>query len=325
MENIRYYLEAMFAHLPNTEAVRKAKDELLQMMEDKYNELIAEGHSENEAVGTVITEFGNLEELAESLGISTEVHEEQTAAVNSGLRKIGYDEAKLFLRSSGSNAALHSLGIFLLISCVCGPIASSAMNFPTEVGVSVMFLMAAGGIVVLSYSASRQSKWNYVRKSQCYIDLKTAEHVYAEKENYRSIHSLRKALGVAFIAFCWLPAAIVTSTGSVGLTARLGGAFLFLLLGAGICLLSLTNRIMKSYDRLLRMNDQATVAGGYVPAAVQYKSPAAEFVLRVYWITVVCLYLILSFLTFRWDLTWMIWPVAAVVYTVLMSVLRKEI
>lgn len=325
MENIRYYLEAMFAHLPNTEAVRKAKGELLQMMEDKYNELIAEGHSENEAVGTVITEFGNLEELAESLGIFTEVHEEQTAAANIGLRKIGYDEAKLYLRSSRKNAALHGLGLFLLLACFCGPIASSAMNLPTVVKISVMFLMMAGGIVVLSYSASRQSKWNYVRKSQCYIDLKTAEHVYAEKENYRSIHSLRKALSVAFIAFCWLPAAIVTQTGSMGLTARLGGAFLFLLLALGIGLLSLTNRIMKSYDRLLRMNNQATVAGSYVPTAVQYKSPAAEFVLRVYWITAVCLYLILSFLTFRWDLTWMLWPVAAVVYTVLMSVLRKEI
>ena len=43
METIKNYLEAMFAGMPNTAEVRKAKAELLQMMEDKYSELIAEG------------------------------------------------------------------------------------------------------------------------------------------------------------------------------------------------------------------------------------------------------------------------------------------
>ena len=47
METIKNYLESMFASMPNTPEVRKAKAELLQMMEDKYNELISEGTSEN--------------------------------------------------------------------------------------------------------------------------------------------------------------------------------------------------------------------------------------------------------------------------------------
>ena len=69
METIRNYLNAMFGGLPDTPEVRKAYEELAAMMEDKYTELIEEGRSENEAVGTVISEFGNLEELAQTLGI----------------------------------------------------------------------------------------------------------------------------------------------------------------------------------------------------------------------------------------------------------------
>ena len=42
METIRNYLETMFASLPNTFEMQKAKNELLQMMEDKYTELITE-------------------------------------------------------------------------------------------------------------------------------------------------------------------------------------------------------------------------------------------------------------------------------------------
>ena len=71
METIKNYLENMFSHLPNTPEVQKAKYELYQMMEDKYNELISEGKSDNEAIGIVISEFGNLDELADSLGIKS--------------------------------------------------------------------------------------------------------------------------------------------------------------------------------------------------------------------------------------------------------------
>ena len=69
MNTLKSYLESMFAKMPNTREVLRAKDELWQMMEDKYMELIAEGKNENEAVGTVISEFGNLEELSGVLGL----------------------------------------------------------------------------------------------------------------------------------------------------------------------------------------------------------------------------------------------------------------
>ena len=82
METIKNYLETMFANMPNTPEVRRAKDELLSMMEDKYNELIAEGVSENAAVGTVISEFGNLDELAETLGLEKEVEQTKTREQN---------------------------------------------------------------------------------------------------------------------------------------------------------------------------------------------------------------------------------------------------
>ena len=78
METIREYLNNMFAGLPDTPEVHRAYDELAAMMEDKYTELIEEGCSENEAVGTVISEFGNLEELKLSLGIDDSVSEAGT-------------------------------------------------------------------------------------------------------------------------------------------------------------------------------------------------------------------------------------------------------
>ena len=96
METIRNYLNAMFAGLPDTPEVRRAYEELAAMMEDKYTELIEEGLSENEAVGTVISEFGNLEELAQTLGIEDcfNARASRTQNAGAGTGTAGYKRAR---------------------------------------------------------------------------------------------------------------------------------------------------------------------------------------------------------------------------------------
>lgn len=103
METIKNYLENMFSHLPNTPEVQKAKYELYQMMEDKYNELISEGKSDNEAIGIVISEFGNLDELADSLGIKSFVNPSQAMPAAKTLSR---EAAAAFLRDSAKQAYL---------------------------------------------------------------------------------------------------------------------------------------------------------------------------------------------------------------------------
>ncbi|MBO6108659.1 MAG: DUF4097 family beta strand repeat protein [Eubacterium sp.] len=75
MDTLREYLENMFRNVENTPEIEKAKAELYQMMEDKYEQLMADGKSENEAVGTVIMEFGNFDEIVKELGIEDSVRQ----------------------------------------------------------------------------------------------------------------------------------------------------------------------------------------------------------------------------------------------------------
>ena len=115
METIRNYLETMFAGLPNTPEVLRARDELWQMMEDKYSELIAEGKSENAAIGTVISEFGNLDEIAGELGLDRVKGEKLslTKELAPERRHISMDEAKDYLREKGGSSLLTAFGVFL--------------------------------------------------------------------------------------------------------------------------------------------------------------------------------------------------------------------
>ena len=74
MDTLRNYIETMFAALPNTPAARKMKKEMFENMEERFADLMAEGKSEAEAIGTIMVSFGTVEELRAAL--AAEVQED---------------------------------------------------------------------------------------------------------------------------------------------------------------------------------------------------------------------------------------------------------
>ena len=72
MDTIRTYLDNVFAAFPQTERVHALKRDMLAGMEEKYQSLRQQGQSEYEAVGTVIANFGSIDEIAAELGIAYE-------------------------------------------------------------------------------------------------------------------------------------------------------------------------------------------------------------------------------------------------------------
>lgn len=120
MDSIHIFLENMFYGISPTPAVKRAKEELLAMMEDKYHELKAGGASENAAVGQVIAEFGNLDELADDLGIRTDMQERTPTADKPGLPTLFLSEAQAMelLQNRANNARRIGLGVVL---CILSP------------------------------------------------------------------------------------------------------------------------------------------------------------------------------------------------------------
>ena len=168
METIKNYLENMFPHLPNTPEVQKAKYELYQMMEDKYNELISEGKSDNEAIGIVISEFGNLDELADSLGIKSFVNPSQAMPASKTLSR---ETAAAFLRDSAKQAYLTAFGVLLCIIASLGPIFSECIprslaspDASDAIGITFLFLCVAVAVGFFIFSGSISSKWSYLKQ-----------------------------------------------------------------------------------------------------------------------------------------------------------------
>lgn len=333
METIKNYLETMFMNLPNTEEVRRAKDELGQMMEDKFAELIEEGKTENEAVGTVISEFGNLNEVAEALGINSYVNgtQERDNTVNQmPARMITMGEAKQYIHDKSNSAFMVAFGVLLCIISVTGPIITDAIaNSIPALGVLFMLISIGVAIALFVFSGIRMSKWDFIKKTRCAVDFATYNEVKNEKERYRNTHALLVTIGVLLCCICFVPAAIMDEM-NIFVTGidmdDFAGATFFGLIGIGVFLMVLGSVKNEAYKTLLAVNDATTMGGNYKTESKvkKYSNPKVEAVMSVYWSTVTCIYLIWSFVTFDWFITWIVWPVAAIVNVLIDNIFGED-
>lgn len=197
MEAIRNYLETMFLNLPNTPEVYKAKNELWQMMEDKYTELKNEGKSENEAVGTVIAEFGNLDELAEDLGIKQFVHQPRQEQTPNAV-SLSMEDVRQFLREHSRHSYFVALSVFLFILSACCPIffgaAADTSLRSSDVldasGIILMFVFIAIGVGMLVYSNVCMGHWKHLEEGNFVTDFATTDYIHHEMEHYKGTHAL---------------------------------------------------------------------------------------------------------------------------------------
>lgn len=330
METIRNYLESMFKNLPQTDAVIKAKYELGQMMEDKYTELIKEGKSENEAVGIVIAEFGNLEELAGDLGIADIYKTNKTV----NRRKLSIEEVKRYLESCKKHAYMIATGVALCISCVTGPILSDAFRFNDSIGVVLMFIMIALAVALFIMSKTVVEDFTFIDREPCSVDVSYLEDVKNQKRDFMSTYSILTAIGVLLCVFCFVPAAIFDEMSNSALLEDISGAMLFWFVSAGVFCLIISKKIKISYERILSLNSE-NVFSAFSESGTNYsasdknnkpvyKNNVIKTIMSVYWQTVTCIYLIWSFITYDWHFTWIIWPVAGVCHTLLKNLGTEE-
>ena len=69
MKIIEEFIDSLFSGVVETSETKQLKADLLANAEDRYEDLLSQGKSENEAIGTIISEFGTIDELMEELNL----------------------------------------------------------------------------------------------------------------------------------------------------------------------------------------------------------------------------------------------------------------
>ena len=273
METIRNYLSTMFAGLPDTPEVRKAYEELAAMMEDKYTELIAEGCSENEAVGIVISEFGNLEELAQTLGIEEYMGEARRGTAQQGsaqqnpervvedpipeqysdFRVISAEEVCDYLGVGSFAAMLKCFGIFLCITSVIGPILLDIPGYNwfvgalSSFGTALFFVFIAASVACFLISGAYKKPWKFIGSEPLELDHEAEEIVADQERTAENESTKQKITGIVLIILSFVPAVLFGD--------NFGPALMFVFVGAGVVLI-VYNSSRKSLFRRIRLSQE---------------------------------------------------------------------
>jgi len=345
MDTIKTYLETMFSALPKTEEGFRLKNELLISMEEKYNELKAAGKSENEAVGTVISEFGNIEELTEEIGLAIEKAADDDTPI------IELSTVQAFLEQLKSTSKLTAIGVFMILASVAFLLSFFVLSdifngnmrtnsFFVGLGFVVFAVLLAPAVGMLSYTWLKFLKYDFI-----YHKFRLSEHVRQYVQNVRekalSANITLIAVGVTVIVLSIITI-IVPAVSGGGVNAIISGVSMFLVLtGIGTAPLILAGLSIAFVNLLLGLGESEWFPAVYVGSKgikvgneicidnngirigndVHIEKNMNLDSIRiigvisaVYWPLVVAAYLLWSFLSGAWGITWLIWPVAGLIF-----------
>ncbi|MFP4177456.1 MAG: permease prefix domain 1-containing protein [Acholeplasmataceae bacterium] len=300
MDTIRTFLDNLFSTLPQRKDVLKAKEELYASMVEKYQAHKSAGKTENEAIGLVIADFGNIDELLEELGIDAK-KEDVTVIID----KQQCDEMIAAKRIYG-----RFIGLGVLLILVGIAISASMKNILSLIGITgqvelvqalVFFLMVFIAVGLFVFSGLSLSNVNKPFEADFRLDQSARKAMEKESESYRRTHQISVFLGVMTILasiFFFVASSYVDQARSV--LASIG----FVVIGLGVYLLVSSGVPMGGYNQALKRGDYSE--------AGKENERVTGIVAGIVFPVAVIVYLLTSFLTGRWDITWIIWPVVGI-------------
>lgn len=341
MDAIDTFLQAMFAPYPATPRMTEAKAELRAMMEDAYADALSSGKTHNEAVGQVITDFGNLEELAPVLGILPEIRGAQAdggpsplqgstptqagmtgaagALAVDGYPVVTLPEAQQLAEARRRTGRLLGQGVAL---CVLAAVPLALSDSVSLLGLPLsedqaVTLGATLTLVIVAWAVSL-----LIRRNQAFAGVRHLLQgrftqdpiVSAWAARLRVEHEGPRSRALTIAVSLWIVSAVpamgtgILSDGKDTDYSGLGFALTLMLVALGLLVLLPHTWASSTHSTLTEEGRRPN--GGSSGKA----NSLIGVVAAVYWPLVTAGYLCWSFLTDAWDRSWVVWPVAGLAF-----------
>ena len=338
MDTIETFLDAMFAPYPTTPRLTEARGELRAMMEDAYNDAIAHGKTHNEAVGQVITDFGNLEELAPVLGIAADIRPDAepqaapaadtpTGPSRPAYQMVTLPEAQALAQAKRSTASTlaHAVSLFVCAPTVLivltsltqtGRIAISD-NTASFIGVTFALLLVGLGVVMLVQRRAAFSSVRHLVEGRFTPDPVVTAWAARERLNQETVRTRRLTIAV----FLWIVSALpilATSMltpdhGPQSELSSVGVAISLVIIATGLSIYLPAAWASSTYTTLTHPGGSGEYSSRR-SGGEEDEDPLIGFVASIYWPGTVIIYMLWSFLFDAWGISWIIWPVAGALF-----------
>ena len=275
-------------------------------------------------------------QMSEIFGVSTDYllrDDIETASapevppVDSGLadevRSVSMEEANAFLEHNEKAATTVSTGVML---CILSPVmlmilgglsdagkVSASEEAMGITGVIIILIMVAVAVALFIMTGMRGKPYEYLENVNIDTEYGVSGMVKERRAAYAATHSRLVVIGVMFCVVAAIPLLALMAAGytnNTDLLPAVGVAVLLIMVAAGVKMIVLTCIRQGGYDKLLEEGDYTRLG----KKAGRYDG--------IYWAVVVAVYLGWSFLTMRWELTWIVWPVAGVLYAAFHEIMK---
>ena len=274
-----------------------------------------------------IPDLQRILQMSELFGVTTdyllkdEIEEERlNEYVETKTIKVSMEEANQYLdmKSRGSRIVANATSL-----CILSPVPLMVLGTMTEdhtlVGFSLVFLLVLVAIAVYLFVnyGLHESHMQHLEKESFETEYGVSGMVRERREQYEPTFTRNIAIGVVLCILSVIPTIMAGVMEVEDYMSGISVGLLLVIVSIGVNILIRAGMIKSSYDTLLQ-------EGEYTIEEKHLKKKTDAFS-GAYWCFVVATYLGWSFWTNNWKMTWIIWPVAGVLYAAVLGIVKMII
>lgn len=236
-------------------------------------------------------------------------------------KKVTVEEANCFLEQTGIFAQKISFAVMLFIfSPICliflsGLSENGLMdeNLAAGIGILVLLVLVAAGVAIVILNSISYGKYDYL-ESECFVTEYGVEGIVRKgKEAFAPIFTKGLAIGITLCILSVIPMILLGALALEQLVTY-GVALLLLIVGFGVNQIVNVCIVQGGYQKLLQEGD-------YTPDEKQFQRRTKYFS-TAYWCFITAIFLLISLYHDNWNVSWIIWPVAALFFAALKGILH---
>lgn len=227
------------------------------------------------------------------------------------LRKVTMEEASEFLQAKDRTARPIALGVALCImSPIClillGTIPTIGGKLGSILGLAILLAMVSAAVALFITNGSRTERFEYLEKEVFETAYGVDGMVRERQKRFREIRTRHNVIGVMLCIMSPVPLFILSSISSDDFLNAAGVAILLGMVALGVASFIVVGIPWEATQKLLQEGD-------FTPENKK-KAPLVDAFSTVYWLLIVALFLGYSFVTGDWGRSWIIWPIAGVLF-----------
>lgn len=241
-------------------------------------------------------------------------------AADNGIR-VSLQEVRNFLNSRVSYARQIAFGVML---CILAPVLLIVFSGLVDegtitegiaygVGIVAMLLLVSSAVAIFIISSAKMKRYQYLEEGNFELEYGVLGIVKEKRAAFEKEYLYKTVFGIILCIMSAVPLIIAGLTEASDMVYIALTALILVVASIGVYLIISAGTVKSGYDQLL--------LEGEFELETKESNKKAERFGSVYWPIVVAIYLAWSFLTNDWGITWLVWPVAGLIFAGISAVL----